>query len=251
MPRLFIAPLLLSGVSIAHAQSCVPIALDATDGSVVAPKYHKVLYEDQDVRVLEVVSLPHSVEEMHTHVRPSLFITLEEHHPYYMYGPNGKRTEPPVGNPPFVQNFQPQALHRVENPGDFTDRYVRIEIKHPGCGPTPVPLGEQDALKVDAAHTRLSFETDDVRVLEITLPPHAREVFHTNAWPAIAYIDQPAQICYLIPGKPPTSGRNSGKGVLRIGPEGLHAVENLSGTSFHLFRVELKHALPKAAQSGQ
>jgi hypothetical protein len=48
--RLLAATLLLSAVSTAHAQNCVPIAPDATD-AVVGPNYHKVIYEDQDVRV--------------------------------------------------------------------------------------------------------------------------------------------------------------------------------------------------------
>ena len=51
MSRLLAATLLLSAVSIAHALNCVPIAPDATDGAAVGPKYHKVIYEDQDVRV--------------------------------------------------------------------------------------------------------------------------------------------------------------------------------------------------------
>jgi hypothetical protein len=34
MSRLLAATLLLSAVSIAHAQNCVPIAPDATDGAV-------------------------------------------------------------------------------------------------------------------------------------------------------------------------------------------------------------------------
>jgi hypothetical protein len=37
MSRLLAATLLLSAVSIAHAQNRVPITLDVTDGAVVAP----------------------------------------------------------------------------------------------------------------------------------------------------------------------------------------------------------------------
>jgi hypothetical protein len=47
MSRLLAATVLLSAVSTAHAQNAVPIAPDATDGAVVGPKYHKVIYEDQ------------------------------------------------------------------------------------------------------------------------------------------------------------------------------------------------------------
>jgi hypothetical protein len=37
MSRLLAATLLLSAVSIAHAQNCVPIAPDATEGAIGAP----------------------------------------------------------------------------------------------------------------------------------------------------------------------------------------------------------------------
>jgi|HubBroStandDraft_1064217.scaffolds.fasta_scaffold03263_7 hypothetical protein len=50
MSRL-LAATLLSAVSIAHAQNCVPIAPDATGSAVVGPKYRKVTYEDRDVRL--------------------------------------------------------------------------------------------------------------------------------------------------------------------------------------------------------
>jgi hypothetical protein len=51
MSRLSAATLLRCAVSIAHAQNSVPIAPNATDFAVVVPKYHNVIYEDQDVRV--------------------------------------------------------------------------------------------------------------------------------------------------------------------------------------------------------
>src|ERR1700691_1343213 len=81
MSRLLVASLLLSAfapiLSRAHAETCTPIAPDANDGAIVSTKFHKVIYEDQDVRVLDVVNPPHTMEEMHTHVRPSVFIVLE------------------------------------------------------------------------------------------------------------------------------------------------------------------------------
>ncbi len=60
------------------AQTCTAIPVDTTDGVVVAPDNHNVIYEDQDVRVLAVVNLPHTTEAMHTHARASLFLVLEE-----------------------------------------------------------------------------------------------------------------------------------------------------------------------------
>ncbi|WP_353063778.1 hypothetical protein RBB77_21355 [Tunturibacter psychrotolerans] len=91
-------------------------------------------------------------------------------------------------------------------------------------------------------------KTEDVRILEITLPPHSREEMHTDAWAAIAYVDQPAQVRHFTPDHPPAAQPTSATGVIRIQPEGLHADENFSDTPIHLFRIELKHALQE--QSG-
>ena len=251
MFRVLAATLFLSALATAQARTCTPIPPDpVTDGPIAAPKYHTVIYEDHDVRVIDVVNPPHTVEEMHTHVRPAVLIILEEH-PHYMYGflPDGKRMDAPLGHPPYAINLKPNPLHRIDNYSNGSDHAVRVEIKHPGCGPAPIALGPQDALTADAAHTKLDFETDDIRVLEITLPPHSRQAMHIDAWPAVAYIDQPAQVRDFATSQPPTSPRSSGKGVVRMAPEGPHALENLSDTPLHLFRIELKRALP-ATPSG-
>jgi hypothetical protein len=245
MTGLFVAPLLLYALApcltCAQSQTCTPIAPDANDGAVVSTKFHKVMYEDQDVRVLDVINPPHTLEEMHTHVRPSIFIVLEDH-PYVIHYED-KNVQPPVGHTPYVLLFKPTPMHAIENPGDDRIHAVRVELKHPGCGPAPAPLTAQDALAADAAHTKLALETDDVRVLEITLPPHSCEAMHTDVWPAIAYVDQSAQVRYFVADHPPTAQRPWAIGLVRIHSEGLHAAENLSDTPLHFFRIELKRPL--------
>src|SRR5579863_5580212 len=128
MQRLLAVSLFLSAVAVSPAQSCVPIAPDAQDGAIAAPEFHKVIYEDADVRVVDVVNPPHTEEEMHTHVRPSVFIILEEH-PHYFYGfaPDGKRTDAQMGHPPYAIPLSPDPLHRMINPTDYEDHAVRVE----------------------------------------------------------------------------------------------------------------------------
>ena len=226
MVRFLLPSLLLSAFALclshAHAERCVPIAPDAHDGAIVSTNFHKVIYEDQDVRALDVVNPPHTMEEMHTHVRPAIFIVLEDH-PYTIHYIDDKPIQPPVGHTPYAVYFKPTPMHAIENSGDYTIHAVRLELKHPACGPKPVRLTPRDALTADPVHTRLALETDDVRVLEITLPPHSREEMHTDAWPALAYVDQPAQVSYFIPGDPPTAPHVSPSGVVRLHPEGPHA----------------------------
>src|SRR5579863_9426887 len=136
MPRLLVAPLLLSAFfpilarAQAQAQTCRPIAPDANDGAIVSAKFHKVIYEDQDVRVLDVINPPHTLEEMHTHIRPSVFIVLEDHP--YVFNYEDKKVQPPVGHTPYVLFFAPTPMHAIENPGDGTIHAVRVELKHPG-----------------------------------------------------------------------------------------------------------------------
>jgi hypothetical protein len=247
MTRLRVATFLLSAfapiLSPTLAQTCTPIAPDANDGAIVSTKFHKVIYEDQDVRILDVINPPHTMEEMHTHLRPAVFIVLEDH-PYVIHYLEGKPVQPPVGHTPYVLSFKPTPMHAIENPGDYTIHAIRVELKHPGCGSAPAPLTSQDALTADAAHTRLALETDDLRVLEVTLAPHSREEMHTDAWPAIVYVDQPAQVRYFLANHPPSAQQPSATGPVRLRPEGLHAAENLSDTPLHLFRIELKRPLP-------
>jgi hypothetical protein len=80
---LFIAPLLLSGC--VATQPGKPFAAakgatvswpwpDSMDAVGAAPKNHKVLYEDERVRILEVTVEPGEKENMHYHRWPSVLI---------------------------------------------------------------------------------------------------------------------------------------------------------------------------------
>jgi hypothetical protein len=35
------------------------------------------------------------------------------------------------------------------------------------------------------------YETDDIRVIEVTVAPHTKEITHIHARPAVMYLDQP------------------------------------------------------------
>ncbi len=48
---------------------CAVISPDKNDGVLVAPENHHVLFENEDVRVIEVTQAPHAKETMHTHAR--------------------------------------------------------------------------------------------------------------------------------------------------------------------------------------
>jgi hypothetical protein len=67
----FRALVLLLSAAGAYGQ-CKTIAPDAQDGPIASPENHTVVYEDADVRVLDVHSQPHTREAWHTHARPAV-----------------------------------------------------------------------------------------------------------------------------------------------------------------------------------
>src|SRR5258708_27336517 len=80
---LFIAPLFLSGCVATQHGKPVTATNDATvswpwpdsmDAVSAAPKNHKVLYEDERVRILEVTVEPREKENIHYHRWPSILI---------------------------------------------------------------------------------------------------------------------------------------------------------------------------------
>lgn len=115
------------------------------DAVVAAPGSHRVLLENDRVRVLEVVVQPGMKEPVHTHRWPSVFyITDPSWLRYYPVlsvdgklvagAPSGGRQagEPPQGpQPPFW--LGPEGPHAVENVGTHAFRAIRVEIKDPGA----------------------------------------------------------------------------------------------------------------------
>ena len=111
------------------------------DAVVAAPASHRVLLENDRVRVLEVIVPPGVKEPVHTHRWPSVFyITDPSWLRYYPVlsvdgklvagAPSGgsQTGDPPKGaQPPFW--LGPEGPHAVENVGPRAFRAIRVEIK--------------------------------------------------------------------------------------------------------------------------
>ena len=117
--------------TINHAGKTCPWAnLDAVK---VAPENHKVIFENEHVRVLEVTIAPHSKEPIHAHCWPST-LYIQQTGDIIDRDANGKilfdsrqlAVKPKV---PFVQWTPPQAPHSVENLDDLPTKLIRIENK--------------------------------------------------------------------------------------------------------------------------
>jgi hypothetical protein len=103
------------------------------DAVQAAPQNHRVMFENDKVRVLDVTVAPHTKEPMHAHCWASVLYVTEAGK-YVDHGPDGKvlfdsrslATPPKL---PMVIYKDPEAPHAVENLDDKPLHLIRVEMK--------------------------------------------------------------------------------------------------------------------------
>lgn len=111
----------------------------ALDAVAAAPKHHRVLFENENLRVLEV-TLEHLDEEpVHHHRWPSVFVFDQVGGPIHDMAPDGTMLPPNRdvmraieawdGRGCLVVHMAPQPAGRVLNESGRTVHGVRIEMK--------------------------------------------------------------------------------------------------------------------------
>ena len=110
------------------------------DAVKAAPKQHKVLFENDNIRVLDVTLEPGDEEPLHHHRWPSVFVLDQIKPPIVDIAPDGERLPPNRdviraleawdGQGCLVVNMAPQPLGRVLNESDATAHGIRIEMKN-------------------------------------------------------------------------------------------------------------------------
>lgn len=106
---------------------------DSLEAVVAAPQNHKVVLENERVRVLEVTVRPGEKEALHMHRRPSVMYVMAEDN-IRDYDADGKllydsRRDKPPGKTPYTIWMEPQAPHWVENLSKKPLRLLRVELK--------------------------------------------------------------------------------------------------------------------------
>ncbi len=90
-------------------------------------------------------------------------------------------------------------------------------------------------------------ENEEVRVLKVAIQPQHKEPFHTHKWPSIFIMQQPARIRYYdsedhLAYETPENAESKRLDTEWLGPEGLHAVENIDSHVYEALRIELKNS---------
>jgi hypothetical protein len=212
-----------------RAAGCGHITPDATDAVAAAPRNHKVILENDTVRVLEATVPLHSKEVPHTHFWPSVFFEQTSG----------------ISEPWKTVTIRWSAGGPSKGFGSSDrDRHnLLIELKNTDCQPAKsLNLPDTDPVKIHDPNMTVALENDYVRVLSVKIPPGEKEPWHTHTWPAV--------VVYF--GLPP-SQRSTADGKKTMRPElkelqvtydansqPLHSIENLGNVPYQAYRVELK-----------
>jgi len=111
----------------------------ALDAVTAAPKHHKVLFENDNLRVLEVTLNPQDEEPVHHHRWPSVFVLDQVQGPIIDFAPDGTELPPNRdvlraiqawdGQGCLVVQMEPQPPGRVFNGSDKPVHGIRVEMK--------------------------------------------------------------------------------------------------------------------------
>ena len=106
---------------------------DSLDAVAAAPNNHRVVLENDRVRVLDVTVAPGETEPLHAHCRSSVMYLMQEG-VYRDYDADGRLIEsvdvaPDPSRFPMTLWLDPQAPHAVHNLDSRPTRLLRIELK--------------------------------------------------------------------------------------------------------------------------
>jgi hypothetical protein len=222
------------------------------DGVLAAPRNHKVLYEDDDIRVLLVNVAGGSEEPYHLHPYWSVLLSVAMA-PTHLVNRDASGMEARwkfldvMTSPVWLVLAPPTPLHSIKNLGSSPDRDIRIDLKRgavptltrPGWDAGKVPISadgtdpktwaaQLDATRSTPSTNKVIYEDDDIRVQAVTLGAGAREPERTYPFPAVL----------LVYGNDP----NPHAAVQLLEPRKAEAAS--AKRPIHAIRVEYKRGFP-------
>jgi mannose-6-phosphate isomerase-like protein (cupin superfamily) len=110
---------------------------DDLDGVIVAPGNHKVLFENDAVRVLETTIVAGELTPLHTHLAPTVMYVVSGSH-FVRRDEHGATMLDTRADPDFVlprvQYSHSTPRHTIENTGDEDLVVIGVELKEQRSG---------------------------------------------------------------------------------------------------------------------
>jgi mannose-6-phosphate isomerase-like protein (cupin superfamily) len=113
------------------------MSMDELDGVIAAPDHHRVIFENERVRVLETTITAGDITPLHTHLAPTVmyvvsgshFIRRDEHGATML----DTRATPDLVLPRVL--YSPSTpRHTLENTGNDNLVVIGVELKEPSAG---------------------------------------------------------------------------------------------------------------------
>ena len=252
-----------------------PAAWDPKSTALLAaPANHKVIYEDDALRIVSVTVPPGTAEPVHSHPYYSVLVFDQ---------PARSEDRDAQGRPaarafialqstamgiPIVGIQAPQAPHSLRNLDRTAIHLTRIEFKlgmqQPrliasfwGQGAAPVSTDgtdpaqwdpREEALAAAPANHRVIYEDAAIRILSVTDPPGDVEKPHRHPLASVLVFDRPAgTVLHAADGTPLRNdvSWDNRPTVMLLPPQALHWTTNPDSRAAHLVRIEFKHGLPQ------
>ena len=248
---------------------------DSLDAVRAAPENHVVLYEDQNVRMVDVHTPPMQTNHKHDHQWLSVFMQDEAQPKGRDHGTDG--TAGPAGGLvsadaafPLLNVAGTQAPHAFENLDTFTKHFYRAELKKipfecPGPNGAMLSYNKERVatlpdVKVDSwpwpasmdqiitsrQTDNVRFETFDLRFVEVTISPGQKQEMGEQLFPSVLlfYQGQPKGMMTSFDGKTVQVARKFERvkfpQAIREGKQPPHSFENTDTFPAHYYRVEFK-----------
>lgn len=210
-------------------------AARAQDPAKVASDNYKVIFENDDVRVLEVTGKAGDKGAMHSHPDHVVYAMNACKVKFTFADGKSKDVDMKAGE----AKWTPAETHESQILDGKDFKVVIFEMKKP-AGAKPSKMADaEDQAKTSADVTKVILENDRVRVLETRLKPGAKLIKHSH--PAhVAYAVSSAKVKFTtFPGDQTDEKSMAAGQAFATGPV-THVVENIGSTDAHSLLVEIK-----------
>ena len=206
---------------------------DAQDAVTADARHYKVVFENENVRVLRVSYGAKEKSVKHQHP-DSVAIFLNGAQARFA------RADGKAENRSFKAGevtWSPAEVHTPENAGTSPFELILVELKDLAGGDAATAAAD-DPLKVDAEHHKLEFENDRVRVLRGRVAPGAKTAMHGHPGNVVIVLSDVRVRNTLADGKTEETSAKAGEALWR---EPLkHVSENIGDKPFEVIIVEMK-----------
>jgi quercetin dioxygenase-like cupin family protein len=218
------------------------VAQQDLDSVKADPAHHKVVFENDQVRVVRYMLAPGDKTPKHTHP-DNVNISLTDAN-VKITAPDGKSTE--VHGKTGAVAWRGATTHIAENIGDKPVEGILVEPKKPASA---VPAGALDEIAADPKHkySKVEFENEQVRVIRYHFELGDKSNPHGHPDNVQVLLTDYQSNVTTPDGKTTPGGGKAGEARWRLA--GQHVVQNTGGKPFEGIIVEMKGA-PGAKAGG-